>query len=328
MSDPARNEPSHQSAALPPGEDRAVLRWVGVGLAAAIIAWFFGIFEAYGPQRLQSTLGILVSAWNPETDYEHGFLFPVIISGLLIYRWKDLRAAAGKGDPLGLVPLVIGAVLFAAAYRVIQWRVAVVALPFVVWGAVWFLWGRKVAKITVFPLFFFLLSIPLPNFQQATVPLQILSTHLAQWGATLCGVETYVQGTSIYSAHENWEPLSIAGGCSGIRSLMALLMISAAWAYIAKVSLWKKTLLFFSAIPVAIIGNALRLTSIFVIAEYGNSEWARTTWHDWSGLLLFYPFSLALLLGFHSLLEGGWPWGRNRRTVRKVVVARPTTPNS
>jgi len=327
MSETSRAEPNLLPADPSPEAGR-IARWVAVGLSAAIIVWFFGFFGAYGQARVQSTLGILVSAWNPETDYEHGFLFPVIIAGLLIYRWKDLRVAAGKGDLLGLVPLVIGAVLFVAAYRVIQWRVAVVAMPFVVWGSIWYLWGRKVAKITVFPLFFIWLAIPLPNFQQATVPLQILATHLAHWGATLCGVETYVQGTSIYSAHENWEPLSIAGGCSGIRSLMALIMISAAWAYIAKVSTWKKAILFFAAIPVAIIGNALRLTSIFVIAEYGDSEWARTTWHDWSGLLLFYPFSLALLLAFHSLLEGGLPWGRNRRIVRKVVVAKPATPNS
>jgi len=324
MNETASNKPALGPDTMPLAT--RIVRWIGVLLTGLIIAWFFGGFGAYGPVRQQSALGILVSAWNPETDYEHGFLFPIIIVGLLAYRWKDLKAQAGNGESLGLIPLVAGTLLFLIAYRVIQWRVAVVAFPPVVWGAVWYLWGRRVAKITAFPLFFFWLSIPLPNFQQATVPLQIIATHLAHWGAMLCGVDTYVRGTSIYSASQAWEPLSIAGGCSGIRSLMALLMISAAWAYIAKVSLWKKVVLFLSAIPIAIIGNALRLTSIFVIAEYGNAEWARTTWHDWSGLLLFYPFSLALLLGFHSLLEGGWPW--RKRTVRKVVVAKPASSNS
>ena len=89
---------------------------------------------------------------------------------------------------------------------------------------------------------------------------------------------------------------------------MALLMISAAWAYVAKMAMWKKVVLFLSAFPLAILGNSLRVISIFVIAEYGDADWARTTWHDWSGLLLFYPFSLMLLLVIHSLLEGGLPW--------------------
>jgi hypothetical protein len=65
------------------------------------------------------------------------------------------------------------------------------------------------------------------------------------------------------------------------------------------------------------------VTSIFVIGEYGNAEWARTTWHDWSGLLLFYPFSLMLLLAIHSLLEGGLPWRKHKqRQLRRVVVTR------
>ena len=126
-----------------------------------------------------------------------------------------------------------------------------------------------------------------------------------------------VQGTAISSANGEWEPVEIAKGCSGIRSLMALIMISAAWAYVAKVSLWKKLILFASALPLAIVGNGLRVTSILVIAKYGDQKWATGTWHDWSGLLLFYPFTLMLLLIIHSLLEGGLPWGRKRK--RQVV---------
>jgi exosortase/archaeosortase family protein len=102
---------------------------------------------------------------------------------------------------------------------------------------------------------------------------------------------------------------------------MALLMISGAWAYMARMAMWKRALLFLAAFPIAILGNALRVTSIFVIAEYGDAKWGRETWHDWSGLLLFYPFSLMMLLGLHSLFEGGWPWGKGaRRELRRVVV--------
>ena len=110
---------------------------------------------------------------------------------------------------------------------------------------------------------------------------------------------------------------------------MALLMISATWAYIAKIALWKKVLLFLSAFPLAILGNALRVTSIFVIAEYGDAKWATTTWHDWSGLLLFYPFSLMLLLLIHSVLEGGLPWrNAKQRQLRRVQVTRANDPKS
>jgi exosortase len=200
--------------------------------------------------------------------------------------------------------------------------VAVFGLPFILWGAAHFFWGWRVAKLLAFPLFFLWIAIPLPTFQQATTHLQLLATAIAHHGSGLLGVETYTQGTTILPVKGDWKPLSIAHGCSGIRSLMALLMISAAWAYMARMAMWKRILLFLCAFPLAIIGNALRVISIFVIAENGNAEWASTTWHDWSGLLLFYPFSLMLLLVIHSLLEGGLPWkAQQKRQLRRTTVS-------
>lgn len=299
--------------------------WAVVGISLALVAGFFLLVPRYGPIRADSPLGWLAETWNKETDYEHGWIFPILIAGLLSYRFKDLRNAVGKGSWQGLLVVIFGTLLYAAAYRTLQARIAVGALPIILWGGAWYLWGWRLAKLLAFPLFFFWLSIPLPSFQQATTGLQQLAATLTYHGAALFGVETIVKGTDILPVHGNWEALSIAGGCSGIRSLMALLMISAAWAYVAPVSLWKKAILLLSAIPLAIFGNALRVTSIFVIAEYGNAEWARGTWHDWSGLCLFYPISLILLLCLHTLLEGGLPWRRTKRQVTRNKVTAPST---
>lgn len=290
----------------------------------AAVIWFYGYEARFASDRSQSVFAWLNGAWNGETDYEHGLMFPFVILGLIIYRFKDLREAAAndRGSFLGLIAVFAGAALYAIAYRTFQPRIAAGGLPFLLWGACHFLWGWRVAKILTFPLFFFWLAVPLPSFQQATTHLQLIATSLAHHGSALFGVETIVKGTTILPVAGDWKPLEIATGCSGIRSLMALLMISAAWAYIAKIRLWQKAFLFLSALPLAIIGNALRVTSIFVIAENGDAEWAATTWHDWSGLLLFYPFSLILLLVLHSLFEGGLPWKKsaNRRLRREFVV--------
>lgn len=275
----------------------------------------------YGSDRGSSAFTWIYSAWNGETDYEHGLLFPVVIAGLIIYRLKDLKLAVTHGSSWGLFWMGVGVLLYIGGYRTLQPRIAMGSLPFILWGSAMFLWGWRVAKILMFPLFFFWLAIPLPSFQQATTHLQLLATSLAHHGSGLLGVETVVEGTKVLPVKGNWKPLDIATGCSGIRSLMALLMISAAWAYIAKMAFWKRVLLFLAAFPLAILGNALRVISIFVIAEYGDAKWAAGTWHDWSGLLLFYPFSLMLLLVIHSIFEGGLPWKKsNQRQVRRVVV--------
>lgn len=295
--------------------------WVAAIATLLVVVWFYGIESHFGLDKENSALAWLVRVWSPVTDYEHGKMIPFVILGLIGYRFREIRAAASKGSWWGLACVLLGCILYVAAYRTLQPRIAVGSLPFILWGSVLYLWGWQVARLLAFPIFFIWIAVPLPAFQQATTHLQLIATQMAHHGSSLFGVETYTKGTTILPVHGDWKPLSIAHGCSGIRSLMALLMITAAWAYVANMSLWKRLLLFVSALPLAILGNALRVTSIFVIAEYGDAKWASTTWHDWSGLLLFYPFSLLLLLLLHSVLEGGLPWrGRKRRQLMRTRV--------
>lgn len=295
-------------------------------LTGLILLWFYGLEPRFGAGRQYSALVWLTRTWDAETDYEHGFLVPIVMVGLIIYKWKVLKAAVGEGRYIGLAAVFIGALLYVAAYRTIQPRLAVGGLPFILWGSACCLWGFQVAKILTFPLFFLWLAVPLPSFQQATTHLQLLATFLAHHGSSLFGVDTIVEGTSILPVKGDWKPLEIAHGCSGIRSLMALLMISAAWAYVAKIKLWQKVVLFLAAFPLAIIGNAMRVTSIFVIAEYGDEKWASGTWHDWSGMLLFYPFSLFLLLLLHSAFEGGIPWRNKKKIQTRKIQSRKFVP--
>ncbi len=309
-------------------ESEAWAWWLAVTISALVVIWFYGLVPRYGSGREMDAFEWIYRSWNHESDYEHGIMFPFVIAGLIIYRLKDLKAAATGVDYRGLIVVLIGVLCYLAAYRTLQPRIAMGGFPIIMWGAAWFLSGWRVAKILVFPIFFFWLAIPLPSFQQATTSLQLIATEMSHHGSALFGVKTYVQGTTVLPVHGDWKPLDIAAGCSGIRSLMALLMISAAWAYIAKIAMWKRVLLFLSAVPLAILGNALRVISIFVIAEYGNAEWASTTWHDWSGLLLFYPFTLIILLLIHSVMEGGLPWNAARkRKLKRSVITRTVPPN-
>jgi len=299
-------------------------RWFALIGCGMVLLWFYLLLPGYGPGRERSLLKVLYDSWNEETRYEHGVMFPFIIIGLLAYQWKTIRNSIRTGEWQGLLLFGFGCLVYVLAYRVIQWRVGIASLPFIVSGVIWYLCGRKTFFLTVFPVFYLGLSVPVPDIQQATVPLQNISISMAQAICQVAGVGTYASGSTIYSTNQLWEPLTVDELCSGIRSLMALLMISSAWAYIAQMSLWKRALLLASALPIAIMGNGLRVASIFLMAEYGNQKFARETWHDHSGLLLFYPISLMMMMGLHTLLEGGLPW--KKRTVRRTVVRRQTSP--
>ena len=298
------------------------LQLTGLFAYLGLMVWFFGFYHGYW-ERTMSAAAWLASAWNPETDYEHGWMVPLLCLYMLFHACCGLKGQAPeggwRGSLHGLWVVLLGGLMGLLAVRTQQGRVAIACIPFLLTGLVWCYWGRKAALKCAFPFFFLWLSIPLPGFQQATVSMQLLATKAAHWGAGLCGVQTIMEGTNITSATGNWDTYNIAGGCSGMRSLMALIMISTAWGYLAdSLALWKRVVLAFSAIPLSILANAFRVASIFVCAEYVNPAFASKTWHDWSGMLFFFPASLLCLMLLHGLLAGEIPFLKRR----KVVIRR------
>ncbi len=224
---------------------------------------------------------------------------------MLSHTCRQLKSHVPAASLHGLWSVICGAFLFVVSVRCYQPRICLAALPFLLLGGAWCYWGRDIAIRCAFPFFFLWLMIPVPGLQQATVGLQLLATKLAHWGAGICGVETVMEGTDISSVSGKWETFNIAGGCSGINSLITLLLISSAWGYLTDTfPVWKRLVLAFSAIPLAIICNALRVASIFVCAEYINPAFAAKTWHDWSGLILFFPVAILGLTALHGLLAG------------------------
>lgn len=274
---------------------------------------------------MQSVFSWLAVMWNPQLDMEHGWLIPLLSAYMVCHALKDMKDESPKCSLHGLWSVAVGALIFVAAVRTQQTRLAAASVPFLFFGPLWYYWGNKAAKKCAFPIFFFFMAIPLPIFQHATVGLQLLSADAAHWGAGVCGVETVQIGTNIVSADGSWDAYNIVGGCSGIRSLMAMFMISTAWAYLANnLSWWKRVILALSAVPLAILGNAFRVTSIFVCAEYINPAFAGKTWHDWSGLLFFFPATLVGLAVLYSILAGEIPFFRKR----KVVIRKNETPST
>lgn len=282
-------------------------------IAVAFLVFYYGFVEGH-----DSAISWLISAWNPQTDYEHGWMVPLLSAFMIVHALRHKKDICPEPSLKGLGFVIVGALLCTVSARTQQPRLAIGAIPFLISGMIWCYWGIRAALVTAFPVFFIWMAIPLPGFQQATVGMQQLSAQMAHWGAGLCGVETILEGTTVASANSNWSSFSIAGGCSGMRSLMALLMISVAWAYLAdKLALWKRLLLAASALPLAIVANAFRVASIFVFAEYVNPAFAGKTWHDWSGLLFFFPASLFGLIVLHSLLAGEIPFLKKRRTITR-----------
>ena len=98
--------------------------------------------------------------------------------------------------------------------------------------------------------------IPVGALQQATFRLQFLITGAMQLMAPLLALQLNAVGTTLTPADGSWG-FDIAEGCSGIRSLVAIVMLTAVYAHLAERVWWKKVALLFSSIGFAIVANCV-----------------------------------------------------------------------
>ena len=314
------DQPSRIAAILSWAKDNKLEALLLLGVSGVLI-FFFLIRESYGVDRDQSTIEWMWKACgDPRFDYFHGRLIPLAVIGLLIYHWPKI-VAAEKGSELWGLAIAVGGILFyLIAERVLQARVAAGAMPLIIFGLVVYIWGKEVGRYVFFPCCLIYFAIPLPGLMQATNGLQVFSTKVAAVVGKACQIDLVSAGSQIASANNAWQ-FEVNEGCSGIRSLVALTLIAAIYGHLTQDRTWKKIVLIASALPLAIIANAVRISTIVLIAEYVDETFAGKTYHNWSGFVFFLVIGLAGILLISKLINGGFKKG-NRVKVRTTVVRR------
>jgi exosortase len=276
----------------------AALFW-GAAIVATLI-YFFGFVKIY-LNGSQSAWIWGWQAWSPEGNSEHARLIPLIVGFLAWHARDKLKAAPINSSRWGWLFIAIGILLFVAGARTLQGRLALMALPFLFFGIVLYVWGKNVARILLFPIAFLFFIVPLNFLTQATTSLQFLETGAASAICNFFGIGVYTVGTTINAANDAFR-FQIDEGCSGIRSLMAIAMLSAIYGHLTQDRLWKKLAIFAAAILFAIVGNAGRLVSIMIVARVFGQDLAGGPYHAISGYLSF-PFAIAAMLLFGKLLN-------------------------
>jgi exosortase len=265
---------------------------------AATFVYFYGILPLYAGLPIAEWAWI---RWKPEYNQEHSKLVPAVFLFLVWYHREALKAAPKEGNNWGLLLIGIGAVLFVVGARSLQARLALAGLPFLFSGVLLFLWGKRVARILAFPSAFLVFLIPLSAIEQASFRLQFVITGIVERLSGILGIKVYAVGTTLRAVDGSWG-FDISEGCSGIRSLIAMTMITAIYVHIVEKQLWKKVTIFGLSVMFAIIGNAGRIFTIIVIAKLGFPEFAGGIYHDYSGFI-FFPIALGVMVMTSKLLN-------------------------
>ncbi len=179
--------------------------------------------------------------WLPNLDQEHGKLVIPISALIIWYHRKRLRAAAESPIKLGLVAFWLRRLLLVLlGTRAQQPRITLLGLPVLLFGVVLTIWGRQVAQNSLFPIFFLVFMIPVGALAAGELPIAV-SDHGRGSSHFFTDRNTSLDavGTTLREAHGAWG-FDIAEGCSGIRSLVAIIMLTAIYAHVFEPALWKK----------------------------------------------------------------------------------------
>ena len=232
---------------------------------------------------------------EPREDMAHGWIVPLFSIALLWYRRRELSRAVGAPSWKGALCVAAGLFLFWVGARGDQVRITQIALFWTLWSLSYALCGWNFARLTLFPAAFLLFTVPLSFLDIFTVKLRFLTSAIA--AAFLNGVAIPVvrTGTGLHCLAGEGFNLDVADPCSGLRSIFALSALTAAYAYVTQRTLLRKWILFVCAVPVAILGNLVRIVSIAVVAKFCGQEVATGFYHDYSGYVVFVVGILAIM---------------------------------
>lgn len=304
-------------------EKRDVYR---LGMVSCLVTFGFVMFHFMGSIQLsgRSALVWLVDRWGDSGismgsgDYSHGFLVPIASLYVTWMQRDALIRAPKKSSRIGLALVCLSLLGHYMGVKSELTRLSILALIGLCWSIPYYLFGWQVAKRLIFPCSFLIFAVPLNFLDNLTFPLRIVNTRVSVSVLQSIGLDVKQVGSAIYGPPYNATAtlkLDVADPCSGIRSLTAMLALTAIYGYLVLPGLWRKWVLFLCAIPLAMAGNIFRIVSITIMAEAINTEIATGLPHDYAGFIVF-GFAIALMVGLCMILQRTY----KPETVRKISI--------
>ena len=246
-----------------------------------VILLLIGIGIVYWPIILP-----MVRDWASDDNYSHGFLVPLIAGYLAFMRKDDLAAATVKPANAGLFLFSIGIVVLLLGWLGTEYFTMRSSLVIIIAGSVLYLLGWEIFKILLAPLCYLLLMVPIPYiiYDAAAFPLKLLVTEVSVLSMKALGIVVWQEGNILMFPNITLE---VADACSGLRSIMSLLALGAAYAFVLHTKIRDRIILILTTLPIAVLTNCLRVIATGILAQYFGSAAAEGFFHEFAGLFVF-----------------------------------------
>jgi exosortase A len=234
----------------------------------------------------------LIETWANSEEYSHGF-FIVPLCVYIVWREKEALAQVTMMPAnWGLGLAILSLLIYLFAYLAEIATLASLSMILFVSAAVVYFYGFRMLWELSFPTFMLLFMIPVPGqvYAELTIPLQLFVSKVSVWFAAMTGIPVFREGNVI---HLPDRTLEVVQACSGLRSMISLLTLSAVFGYLTLKSNLFRAALFVSGVPISVLVNVVRVIVLIFVSYYFGYDLTTGSVHTLFGLLIF---ALALLL--------------------------------
>ena len=258
--------------------------------SACATAALFGVLIVWSSW---TTLHELANRWSNDPQSSNGLIVPVLAIVVLLFRRKQI--AFGNGAWWSLPFFLVGAscrLLEAKFY--LPWFGPFALIPTLA-GVVLVSGGWPLFRWAWPGLLLLLFMLPLPYTLEVWLaqPLQQLATIAATYALQTLGHPAFAEGNVIYI---NEQPIGVLEACNGLGMLVAFFALSTAMAMVLNRPWIDRAVVFFSAIPIALLMNLIRITATGLAHVTLGSKIANGIFHDAAGWMMMPAALLTLWL--------------------------------
>ncbi|MDH3715598.1 MAG: exosortase/archaeosortase family protein, partial [Gammaproteobacteria bacterium] len=240
------------------GDSRAIWQAVSIALLAGlgiVVAVFYSAFAS------------AVAIWNQSTAHQFSYLvIPVSLFFVWLRRHRLVHMVPAPDMRMVWLALPCGLVWLTSHVAQIDIGVQFAAVGMLQIPLLTLL-GRNIYRVLLFPCMFLWLLVP---FGDSLIrPLMELTSLMTVAGLTLLGLGAYAEGTVLIAEGVRYL---IVEECAALDFIIGNLVISLVYANLMYTGATKRWLYSLAAVPVAILANAFRTTSIVLVTHASDGQ--------------------------------------------------------
>ena len=267
---------------------------------------------------------LYLSVWDVR-DYTHAYFILPLALFITWTKRKDIHqqitqcASHNTHHAIGFLLFIFGLASFILGWRWDYHFIRTLSLIPVLFGLCLFLYSKDLTKTLSFPILYLLLLVPIPVgiLDNITLPMRYAASYMSAHILTAMNYDIVREGLLInMGGHE----IFMGAPCSGFRSLITMMSLGLVYIYftcqpntvilspkgegsqIKEKSYVKAIILFISIIPLALLGNLVRVIALCLITFHFGEAAGQGFFHNFSGMVVFLIIILGLM-GLEKLLS-------------------------